>query len=51
MSILVKGELKKMDYKKYLTENVLKFWLDNAIDDEFGGIFTCLLYAHKRRKI
>ncbi len=31
-----------MDYKKYLTENVLPFWLDNAIDNEQGGIFTCL---------
>lgn len=31
-----------MDYKKYLTENVLPFWLENAIDEECGGIFTCL---------
>ena len=31
-----------MDYKKYLTENVLQFWLDNAIDQQYGGIFTCL---------
>lgn len=31
-----------MDYKQYLTDNVLKFWLDNAIDRENGGIFTCL---------
>lgn len=31
-----------MDYKKYLTDNVLKFWLDNAIDEKNGGIFTCL---------
>lgn len=30
----------KVDFKKYLTDNVLKFWLDNAIDDEYGGIFT-----------
>ena len=28
--------------KNYLVNNVLPFWLDNAIDDEFGGIFTCL---------
>ena len=27
---------------KYLTENVLPFWLENAIDEENGGIFTCL---------
>ncbi|MEE1074790.1 MAG: AGE family epimerase/isomerase, partial [Acutalibacteraceae bacterium] len=27
---------------KYLTENVLPFWLNNAIDEQFGGIFTCL---------
>lgn len=31
-----------MNYGKYLTENILPFWLNNAIDDEFGGIFTCL---------
>ena len=31
-----------MDYKQYLTQDVLPFWLDNAIDDENGGIFTCL---------
>ena len=31
-----------MDYKRYLTNNVLKFWLDNSIDNENGGIFTCL---------
>lgn len=28
--------------KKYLTENILPFWLNNAIDNEYGGIFTCL---------
>lgn len=26
----------------YLTENVLPFWLDNAVDYKNGGIFTCL---------
>ncbi len=31
-----------MNYKQYLTENVLKFWLDNAIDHKYGGIFTSL---------
>ncbi|MBO4941333.1 MAG: AGE family epimerase/isomerase [Clostridia bacterium] len=29
-----------MNFKKYLTDNVLAFWLKNAFDDEFGGIFT-----------
>lgn len=28
--------------KKYLTGNVLPFWLEHAIDEEYGGIFTCL---------
>ncbi len=28
--------------RKYLTENILPFWLNNAIDEEYGGIFTCL---------
>ena len=31
-----------MDYRKHLTEDILPFWLDNAIDAEFGGIFTRL---------
>ncbi len=31
-----------MDFKKYLTDDVLKFWLDNSIDNENGGIFTSL---------
>ena len=33
--------------RKYLLENVLPFWLDNAIDDEFGGILTCLDHEGK----
>lgn len=31
-----------MNFKKYLTENILDFWLNNAIDNEYGGIFTSL---------
>ena len=31
-----------MNYRKYLTEDILPFWLDNAIDHEYGGIFTHL---------
>ncbi len=31
-----------MSYKKVLTENILPFWLRNAIDYENGGIFTQL---------
>ncbi|MBQ8551511.1 MAG: AGE family epimerase/isomerase [Clostridia bacterium] len=31
-----------MNFKKDLIENILPFWLDNAIDNEEGGIFTCL---------
>lgn len=31
-----------MDYKKYLTDDILDFWLKNAIDDKEGGIFTQL---------
>ncbi len=31
-----------MDYRKHLTEDILPFWLDNAIDEECGGIFTQL---------
>lgn len=29
-----------MDFKKYLTDNVLDFWLKKSIDFENGGIFT-----------
>ena len=31
-----------MNYRKALTENILPFWLKNAMDEENGGIFTCL---------
>ena len=31
-----------MNYKKALIEEILPFWLDNAIDYENGGIFTSL---------
>ena len=31
-----------MNAEKMLTENVLPFWLEHAIDHEEGGIFTCL---------
>lgn len=31
-----------MNFKQYLTNNILPFWLNNAIDDNYGGIFTCL---------
>lgn len=31
-----------MNYRKNLTENILPFWLGDAIDRKFGGIFTCL---------
>ncbi len=36
----IKG--RNMDYKKYLKEDILKFWIDNAIDENEGGIFTQL---------
>lgn len=32
----------KMDFKKYLTDNVLDFWIKNSLDYENGGIFTQL---------
>lgn len=31
-----------MDFKKILTNDILPFWLDNAIDHELGGIMTYL---------
>ncbi|HCB94717.1 MAG TPA: N-acylglucosamine 2-epimerase, partial [Ruminococcus sp.] len=31
-----------MNYKEYLTSDILPFWINNAIDDNFGGICTCL---------
>ena len=31
-----------MDYRKQLIENILPFWMDEAIDRQYGGIFTCL---------
>ena len=31
-----------MSYKSQLTENILPFWIENALDFKNGGIFTCL---------
>ena len=31
-----------MNYRENLIKNILPFWLENAIDKEYGGIFTCL---------
>ncbi len=31
-----------MNYREQLTENILPFWLEHAMDHENGGIFTCL---------
>ena len=31
-----------MNYKNDLITNILPFWLDNAIDEVNGGVFTCL---------
>lgn len=36
------GEVEKMNFKDYLTEDVLEFWVKNAIDETDGGIFTQL---------
>ena len=37
-----------MDYKSYLTENVIPFWLKNGIDRELGGIY---LYLDEKGKL
>ncbi len=29
-------------YKNELMDNVIPFWLDNSVDKEFGGYFSCL---------
>ena len=31
-----------MNFRKYLTDNVLDFWIKNSLDFENGGIFTQL---------
>ncbi len=31
-----------MDFKKDLVENILPFWLNNSIDYDNGGIYTCV---------
>ena len=31
-----------MNYRTGLINDILPFWLDNAIDYENGGIYTCL---------
>ena len=31
-----------IDLKEHLVKNVLSFWLEHAIDEEYGGILTCL---------
>ena len=37
-----------MDYKSYLTENVIPFWLKNGIDRELGEIY---LYPDEKGKL
>lgn len=32
----------EINMREYLTKDVLPFWLEHAIDEEFGGILTCL---------
>ena len=29
-------------YKSYLLDNVMPFWMEHSIDQEYGGFFTCL---------
>lgn len=31
-----------VNMKQYLVQDVLPFWLEHAIDEEYGGILTCL---------
>ena len=31
-----------MQYHEELTKNILPFWLNHSIDQQFGGFFTCL---------
>ena len=31
-----------INYREYLVENILPYWINNAIDTENGGIFTCI---------
>ena len=38
----IQGMSMSINMREYLVKNVLPFWLDNAIDEEYGGIFTCL---------
>ena len=33
---------RKEFYSNYLLKTVVPFWLEHAIDKEFGGFFTCL---------
>lgn len=45
-----------MDYKAYLTENVIPFWLKYGIDRELGGIYLYLdengkLYGDEKRRM
>ena len=38
------GTLKQeiVDYRKYLCEDILPFWIKYSLDKEEGGILTCL---------